>query len=38
MTLNFAIDGTARCLYDEAIDLRTLGTLSIERASTVEFD
>jgi hypothetical protein len=30
--------GTLRCLYDEAIDLHALGSLSIERASHVEPD
>lgn len=29
-------DGSCRCLYGEAIDLRALGRLSIERASYVE--
>ena len=28
--------GSVRCLYAEAIDLRRLGTLQIERASHVE--
>jgi hypothetical protein len=31
-------DGSLRTLYDEAIDLATLGTLSISRASHVEPD
>lgn len=30
--------GTVRCLYTEAIDLLTLGSLSIRRASQVEPD
>ena len=30
--------GLVRCIYDEAIDLGTLGTLSISRASHVEPD
>ena len=30
--------GTVRCLYDEAIDLTVLGTLTITRASHVEPD
>jgi hypothetical protein len=30
--------GTMRCLYAELIDLRVLGSLSIERASFVEPD
>jgi hypothetical protein len=30
--------GQVRCLYDEAIDLRTLGSLEITRASQVEPD
>jgi hypothetical protein len=28
--------GTVRCLYDESLDLASLGQLSIERASHVE--
>jgi hypothetical protein len=31
-------DGTVRCLYDELIDLSTLGKLQIRRASSVEPD
>jgi hypothetical protein len=31
-------DGVARCIYDEALDLRQLGRLSITRASHVEPD
>ncbi len=31
-------DGTARCLYDEAIDLTALGQPAITRASHVEPD
>lgn len=30
--------GHLRCLYEEALDLRTLGTLRIRRASQVEPD
>jgi hypothetical protein len=30
--------GTIRCLYDEAVDLNSLGMLSIRRASHVEPD
>ncbi|MGB2822916.1 MAG: hypothetical protein WBF17_18175 [Phycisphaerae bacterium] len=30
--------GTARCLYDEAIDLTNLGSMGIRRASHVEPD
>ncbi len=38
MVLTFAPDGAVRCLYGELIDLRTLGTLSCERVSHIEFD
>lgn len=31
-------DGAGHALYDERIDLSTLGPLHIERATTVEFD
>jgi len=31
-------DGTARCLYSEAIDLHAIGTLTIARGSHVEPD
>lgn len=37
MNIDFNADGTARALYSEDIDLRVLGPLTIERASTVEF-
>lgn len=36
--LNFATDGVARCIYDEALDLREIGKLQITRASHVEPD
>ena len=36
--MTFTSDGTAHCLYHEAIDLRTLGVLEIRRASEVEFN
>ena len=31
-------DGVARCIYDEALDLREIGKLQITRASHVEPD
>ncbi len=31
-------DGVARCIYDEAVDLREIGSLKITRASHVEPD
>ena len=37
-TITFAPDGTARCLWTEAVPLRQLGRLDIQRASTVEFN
>jgi hypothetical protein len=38
MILVIGADGRARCLYGEAIELTSLGALSIERASHVEPD
>ena len=38
MDLFIAPDGTAKAIYDEAIDLHTLGTTTITRASQVEPD
>lgn len=38
MQLVIAPNGTARCLYSEAINLHTLGQLSITRGSHVEPD
>lgn len=36
MDLLISPDGEVRCIYDEAIDLHSLGSLSIQRASHVE--
>ena len=36
MQLLIAPDGEVRCLYDEAVDLRSLGRVSIKRGSHVE--
>ena len=38
ITLHILPDGRVNGLYTEAIDLGSLGTLRIERASTIEFD
>jgi len=38
MELVVSGDGVARCIYDEGIDLREIGTLQITRASHVEPD
>ena len=38
MELVVGADGVARCVYDEGIDLREIGTLKITRASHVEPD
>lgn len=38
MQIVIGTNGTARCLYGEAIDLGKLGTLTITRASHVEPD
>jgi len=34
----FTLDGSGHCLYDEVIDLKQLGSLSMQRASHVEFN
>lgn len=34
----FAPDGQGRCLHTDAIDLRKIGSLVIERATYIEFD
>jgi hypothetical protein len=36
--LRFDPDGRIACLYTEAIDLRTLGTLEVRRLTDVRFD
>jgi hypothetical protein len=36
MQLVISPDGTARCVYDEAVDLSSLGPLTISRGSHVE--
>jgi hypothetical protein len=38
MELVVGADGMARCIYDEVLDLREIGTLKITRASHVEPD
>jgi hypothetical protein len=38
MVLTIDPSGIVRCVYDETIDLTTLGTLNISRASHVEPD
>ena len=38
MELVVGVDGMARCIYDEALDLREIGKLQITRASHVEPD
>ena len=37
-TLTFGPDGMGRCLYTEVIDLRQLGDLHVERATSIEFE
>jgi hypothetical protein len=36
--ITFAGDGTARCLWTEAVPLQELGQLQVYRASQVEFN
>jgi hypothetical protein len=38
VAITFTPDGTGHVLYTEAIDLGTIGALSIQRATTIEFD
>jgi len=38
MQLVIKPNGEVRCVYDETIDLRQLGQLSVQRGSTVEPD
>ena len=38
MELVVGVDGMARCIYDEALDLREIGKFQITRASHVEPD
>jgi hypothetical protein len=38
VSLIMAPDGTARCLWTEAVPLQELGRLDIQRAMSVEFD
>ena len=38
MELVVGVDGVARCIYDETLDLREIGKLQITRASHVEPD
>jgi hypothetical protein len=37
-TITFTPQGTAHCLWTEALPLQELGLLEITRASTIEFD
>ena len=37
-TLVFTLDGLGHGLYTEAIDLGRIGRLSVQRATTIEFD
>ena len=36
MQIVISVDGVARCVYDEAIDIACLGNVSIQRGSHVE--
>ena len=38
MELVIGVDGGVRCIYDEGLDLRSLGKMQITRASHVEPD
>ena len=36
--LTFDVEGVGHCLYTEAIPLQTLGTLEMQRATSIEFN
>ena len=38
IAISFNIDGTAQCLWTEALPLHELGRLEIHRASNIEFN
>jgi hypothetical protein len=38
ITISFTPDGTAQCLWTEALPLHELGRLEIHRASDIEFN
>lgn len=38
LTIDFDTSGTGHCLYGETIDLHTIGTLQVRRASRVAFN
>ena len=37
-TITFSSDGNGHCLYTEAINLKNIGTLEIQRATNIEFN
>ena len=38
VTITFTPDGNGRCFHTEALDLRCLGLLQIERVTTIEWN
>ncbi len=38
VVIHFHPDGTARCLWNDQLDLLQLGELQVERASEIEFN
>lgn len=38
MTLTFQTDGHVICLWTDALDLRELGTVKVDRVSTIDWD
>ncbi|MEQ2009761.1 MAG: hypothetical protein ABMA26_23495 [Limisphaerales bacterium] len=36
--LTFDVDGVVRCLHTDAIPLQSIGTLEVQRATTIEFN
>ncbi len=38
LVIHFRANGSAKCLWTDAIDLRAIGKLKVSRASTIEYN